>query len=418
MRPPVNRLLGSHALAAVAMSLPWPWLLVLVWDETHSPALLGLTAAARMLPYVVCSWWAARVGDRHPRDRVVRATVVGRLVLLAGVPAAVAAHEVAVAVVLAALAVAVATPAYPALAAAMPEAAGADSDRATDLLVTIEVASFVVGPAFGGVLLAVPALIAPLALAGTSAALLLLAGVRLAAPRERRGSDRPGGTWATVRASSSVRRSLVLMSSLNLVLAAAGVTLVLTARGSWTGWWTPDTAYGVASGALGFGALAAPSLSRCGSTGWSRVRAGVLLLSGSLAAVALSPTVLWALLPLVLAGAAAVHAESAATGIVQHEADDDVRASLFGLADACMVGAAMLGALVAPVLADMVGPALMLGALALLALSTIAVTARPRESFAVVAQLRPTTTVPPISSSLSTTTAKPADAKSPDVRSA
>ena len=171
MRAPVDRLLGSHALAAIALSLPWPWLLVLVWDETHSPGLLGLAAASRMLPYVVCSWWAARVGDRYRRDRVVRATIVARLVLLGAVPVAVAFDQVAVAVVLAALAVAVATPAYPALAAAMPDAAGDDSDRATELLVTIEVASFVVGPAFGGLLLAAPALVAPFSVLGTAAAL-------------------------------------------------------------------------------------------------------------------------------------------------------------------------------------------------------------------------------------------------------
>ncbi len=417
MRPPVNRLLGSHALAAIAMSLPWPWLLVLVWDRTHSPGLLGLTAAARMLPYVVCSWWAARVGDRHRRDRVVRATVVARLVLLAGVPAAVAFDRIAVAVVLAALAVAVATPAYPALAAAMPHAAGEEAGRATDLLVTIEVASFVVGPAFGGVLLAVPALIAPLAIAGLTAALLLLAGVRLA-PAQQRPAGLRGGTWAAVRGSSPIRRSLVFMSLLNLVLAAVGVTLVLMARGAWTGWWTPDTAYGVASGALGFGALAAPSLTRCGSTSWARSRAGVLLLGGALAVVAVSPTVLWALLPLLLVGAAAVHAESAATGIVQHEADDDVRASLFGVADACMVGAAMLGALAAPGLAAAAGPAVLLGALALLTVATTAVAARPAQAVALVSQLRPSTAVPPISSSVSTTTAKPADPNSSAVRSA
>jgi len=417
MHAPVTRLLGSHALAAIAMSLPWPWLLVLVWDETHSPALLGLTAAARMLPYVACSWWAARVGDRHRRDRVVRATLIGRLVLLAGVPAAVALDQIAVAVALAALAVAVATPAYPALAAAMPDAAGEDSARATDLLVTIEVASFVVGPAFGGVLLGVPVLIAPLALAALVAALVLLVGVRLA-PAERRTSARRGSTWAAVRGSSPIRRSLILMSLLNLVLAAVGVTLVLMARGAWTGWWTPDTAYGVASGALGFGALAAPSLTRCGSTSWGRSRAGVLLLGGALAAVAVSPTVLWALLPLLLVGAAAVHAESAATGVVQHEADDDVRASLFGVADACMVGAAMLGALAAPALAAAAGPAVMLGALAALTAATTVVAARPPETVADVSQLRPTTTVAPISSSVSTSAARPADAKSSAVRSA
>jgi hypothetical protein len=148
------------------------------------------------------------------------------------------------------------------------------------------------------------------------------------------------------------------------------------------------------------------------------VRAGVLLMGGALVAVSVSPTVLWALLPLLLAGAAAVHAESAATGVVQHEADDDVRASLFGLADACMVGAAMLGALVAPVLAGAVGPAVMLGTLAVVAVATTAVTVRRVEPVAQVAQLRPTTTVPPMSSSVSTSTTSPADAKSSVVRSA
>ena len=417
MRPPVDRLLGSHALAAIALSLPWPWLLVLVWDETHSPGLLGLAAASRMLPYVVCSWWAARVGDRYRRDRVVRATIVARLVLLGAVPVAVALDQVAVAVVLAALAVAVATPAYPALAAAMPDAAGEDSDRATELLVTIEVASFVVGPAFGGLLLTAPALVAPLSVVGTAAALALLTGVRLAPPA-RRTSQTRGGAWGAVRRSAPIRRSLALMSLINLVDVALGVTLLLMARGSWTGWWTPDTAYGVASGALGFGALAAPALARCGSSLWSRARIGVLLMAGAVAVVAMSPSVAWALLPLVLVGAAAVHAESAATGIVQTEAEDSVRASLFGLADACMVGAAMLGALAAPALAELVGPAVLLGALALVALASSLVVARPRETSPDVAQLRPTTTVPPMSSSVSTSPASPTAAKSPSVRSA
>ena len=51
------------------------------------------------------------------------------------------------------LAVAVATPAYPAVVAAMPGVAGDQYRRATHLLVTIEVGSFVVGAALGGLLL-------------------------------------------------------------------------------------------------------------------------------------------------------------------------------------------------------------------------------------------------------------------------
>jgi hypothetical protein len=419
MRPQVVRLLAGHALASVAMSLPWPWLLVLVWDRTHSPGLLGLAAAARMLPYVACSWWAARVGDRHRRDVVIRTTIAARVVLLAAVPCAVGLHEVAVAVVLAALAVAVATPAYPALAAAMPGAAGTEAERATDVLVTIEVASFVVGPAFGGLLLAVPWLVAPLSVAGSVAAFTLLVGVRLA-PATRRTTGSGGGTLAELRRSSAIRRALVFMSLLNLVDVAAGVTLLLMARGAWTGWWSPDTAYGVASGALGFGALAAPALSRLGSDGVRRSQLGVLLMGVALSAVALAPTVLWALLPLVVAGAASVHAESAATGIIQIHARDDARASLFGLADACMVGAAMVGALVAPLLASGIGPTVLMSVLALAALACTAVVGgRVRElAPSSVSQLRPATTVPPISSSVSTVAASPADANSSSVRSA
>src|SRR3954451_7803001 len=142
MRPPVARLLASHALASVAMSLPWPWLRVLVWESTHDPALLGLTAAARLAPYVACSWWVSRIGDRLGRDVVVRATIVGRLVLLTLVAVVLAADQPIAGVALATAAIAVATPSYPALAASVPAAAGPDADRVTELLVTIEVAGF------------------------------------------------------------------------------------------------------------------------------------------------------------------------------------------------------------------------------------------------------------------------------------
>jgi len=413
MRAPVVRLIGSHALAAVAMSLPWPWLLVLVWDGTHDPRLLGVAAAARMIPYVACSWCAARLGDHLRRDVVVRATVAGRLVLLTAVPVAVALGSVATAVVLAALAVAVATPAYPALAAAMPDFAGPGADRATDVLVTVEVASFVVGPAFGGLLLAVPWLVAPAAVLATAVALALLTGIRLAPAARRTTSG--GGIRAELRRSAPLRRALVLMALLNLVLAALGVSLVLMARGDWTGWWTSDTAYGVASGALGFGALAAPSLAGLGHAPVGRARAGVVLLALTVLVLAASPTVLWALLPLVVAGASAVHAEAAATGIVQEAARDEVRASMFGLADTCMVGAAMLGALVAPELAVRVGPAVLVAGLGVVAAASALVVRRvPAQA----GQPRPSTTVAPASSSETTSAENPAAVTNPTVRSA
>ena len=118
--PSVRRVLASHALASAAMSLPWPLLMLLVWRSTHSDLWLGVTAAARMAPYVALSWWVPRLADRLSRDRLVRATLVLRCALLLGVTVATALDAVVVAVLLATVTVAVATPAYPALAAGMP----------------------------------------------------------------------------------------------------------------------------------------------------------------------------------------------------------------------------------------------------------------------------------------------------------
>ena len=100
-------------------------------------------------------------------------------------------------------AIAAGTPAYPALAAAMPDLAGAARRRATDTLVTIEVASFVVGPALGGLMLA-PATRPYLPVTSvvlTLVALVLLRGVDLPAPST---SSRPSTVRSVLR---TARRS-------------------------------------------------------------------------------------------------------------------------------------------------------------------------------------------------------------------
>ena len=63
----------------------------------------------------------------------------------------------------------------------------------------------------------------------------------------------------------------------------------------------------------------------------------------------------WALLPLALAGAAAVSVEAAATSVLQEAIDDDVRATVLGLNDSIIIGAALVGSLLAPVSVELVG---------------------------------------------------------------
>ena len=59
----VRRVLAAHALRLRRDSLPWPLLLVLVWDRYRRPAgalIVGLAGAARMAPYVLLSWAVGR----------------------------------------------------------------------------------------------------------------------------------------------------------------------------------------------------------------------------------------------------------------------------------------------------------------------------------------------------------------------
>jgi MFS family permease len=352
MKARTTRALASHALAATAMSLPWPLLMVMVWHDTRSDVLLGVTGAARMAPYVALSWWVARLADRHRRDRLVRLTLGVRTLLLGGVAVALAAGRPGPGIAMATLAVAVATPAYPALAAGMPQLAGPASTRATDLLVTVEVSSFVVGPALGGLLLGAPALVGPVAVLMTAASCLLYTGVRQPRPVAVVPRPRRTGT-ATAWTTATTRRALTVLVVLNGVVAATGVTLLPLAEIRWEDWeWGHATAYGVLTGALGLGALGGPLLRGVGRTVGARMTVALGVVGGALACAGVAPAVGWAVPPLLLVGAAAVSAESAATTLLQESVPDCRRAGVLGMADSAMVTAAMVGALLAPPLAN------------------------------------------------------------------
>ncbi len=386
MTAPVSRVLASHALASVAMSLPWPMLLVLVWQQTGSETWLGVAAASRMAPYVALSWWVARLADRRRRDRLVRVTLVARVALLLAASLAIASGAVAAAVVLCTLAVAVATPAYPALAAGMPRLAGAGSQRATDLLVTIEVASFVVGPALGGLMLGVPWLVGPASVVAAVAAWALYLGIRQPRPEQLgvsvappAGSLTPTTNAAAVGDARRTRLALSVLVLANLVVAATGIALIPLAEQTWDlhPWgWDDATVFGVATGALGFGALGGPLLRRRVDLLGTRLRRGMALAALGLLLVTVAPTMLLACAPLLLVGASAVGVEAAATELLQRAVPDERRAGVLGVGDSVMVLAALVGALVAPTLAAWWGPRALLAALASLCLVALGLVTR------------------------------------------
>ena len=360
-----RRLVGSHALGATAISLPWPLLLADVWSTTGSDAWLGLTGAARLLPYVLLSTAAGILADRVLRSTVLRWSAAARTLLVAGAATALLADQLVAAVVVAALAVAVSTPAYPASAAALPGIAGSRTGRLTDLLVTVEVSAFMVGPAMGGVLLGlgIGDSAMPVAAALATGSWVLLRGLRCA-PVPGDPTQPTGGRLAVVLSSPGVPAAIAVVSLHNFVEGAAGVALLSLSHEHWA---AGDAGFGIGTAALGFGALAAPLVAHA-----LRMRAALAVSAAGLGLAGALPAVATAAGPLVVAGAAGTVVECASTEVLQRSVPDRVLAFSLGLSDAIMVLAAMLGALVAPWLAGALGPVPLFVTLALaLALASV-----------------------------------------------
>lgn len=357
----VRGLLVVHGLSATAMGLPWPALLVAVWETTHSEWWLGVAGASRLAPYVLLSWLAGRCADRWDRARCLRFSLVARVVLTAIGAAGYVAGSIEVALVAGCLTVAAGTPAYPALAAEMPNLAGPANDRATGLLVTIEVAAFFVGPAIGGLALgwgwAVASMwlaVALMAAAAIGFGRVTWTHVQLPAAVEDVDPE-PLGRLLLV--SPRARAGLVVVAVNNAVDGVVSIALLPLAVEAWH---QGSAAFGLATAALGLGALFAPVLLRVWGLGLRAGRYSVLLFTGCLVAVAVSVGLAWAVLPIVVIGASSVQLEAVSTALMQEGVPDRARSSLLGLADSVMVGSAAATAAVTPFLTDLVGSRIVL----------------------------------------------------------
>ena len=253
----VGRHLASFAAASLALSLPWPLLLVLAWDQygdgPHGPLVVGLTAAAGMLPYVLLSWVVGSLGDRivgtdcwqRPwsslgvpgpscrgpprrgtaagscRGRACRRLRDSRLSGGRGIDARIG---------------------------------GSAKRRATEALVTIEVAARVVGPALGGLLLMPPTrpFIASVAVALTLLATVLAWRVPLPGPTtDRRTREAVSGMIRVVLRAPKVLAALAVGGMLNIVGSATVVALLPLSHEVWR---QGDSGFGVATAWFGFGA--------------------------------------------------------------------------------------------------------------------------------------------------------------------
>ncbi len=197
-----------------------------------------------------------------------------------------------------------------------------------------------------------------------------LAGLRSPAPRPSI-TEFGRGRLAVVLGTPGVPAAIAVVVVHNFVESVAGVALLSLSH---TYWQAGDQGFGVGTAALGFGSLAAPLVA-----GVLRMRGSLLVSAGGFGLGGVLPGLAAAAGPLAVAGASGTVVECISTEVLQRSLPDRMRAFALGLADAVMVAAAMLGALVAPWLASMLGPVALFVTLAC-ALVMVAVGLRPTGS--------------------------------------
>ncbi|MGZ4708659.1 MAG: MFS transporter, partial [Acidimicrobiales bacterium] len=232
-------LLAGHAASSVGQTLGAVAVAGVLYARTGQIAWVTAAAAARLVPYVLASAAAGVLADRRDRRQVLVWSCVARAVLVAGLTGGVvAAAPPALLVGLVFAATLAGTPCYPALAAAIPTVVPTDDlAPANGLLTTIETGGFMVGPAVGGVVLAVgsPGLALGLdALAFVVALVLFLPVGVLPATSVAEASDSFGGALVaglrTIFGSGRVLAPMLLVVSVNLVYGGSLVCLAAYAR--------------------------------------------------------------------------------------------------------------------------------------------------------------------------------------------
>ena len=354
-------------LSALAVSKVGDWLYnlalaVLVYDRTHSPLWVGVTTAARVVPFVVLGPVGGVLSDRFDRRRIMIASDVIRLALMLLLAAAAAAGlPIMLAPVIAALATAASALYLPCVSAVIPRlvrdedlpGANAAGSAVTGL-------GIIAGPALGGILLLLGSPATAIALNALTFGLSALAVLAIRAGdvfRAAWSADRPAGLLrqvaqgaAALRAPPEALRLVGADITCGLVYGFQTVLLLMVSRQIGLG----THGYGYLFAGIGAGGLAGTALaSRASRSSHPRWILAAVGLPTALLAVAHWPAV--AILLAGLAGTGALVVEILTDTCLQRALDEDVLGRAYGLALPASIGGIVAGALIAPVLARTLG---------------------------------------------------------------
>jgi len=326
---------------------------------------VGLVALVRLLPAAIIAPFAALLGDRFHRKRIMVAADLARVCAMAGAAAAVFAGAPDVTVyALAAIAAVTGTAFGPAQSALLPSLARSPEEltAANATSTTLESVGFFVGPALGGLLLAVTSVGAVFTLA---AALFLWSAFVLG----RIGSDSRGGpgiegdsilreALAGFRAIAAERRLRLIVGLYGAQTLAAGILRVLLVVTAFQVLDLGPSGVGFLNSAVGIGALAGMlvMLTLIGTSRLAAVfRLGILLWGVPLVLLGIWPSVAAAVILLGVLGVGNTLVDVAGLTLLQRAAPDEVRARVFGVLESVFLGTIAIGAILAPLLTSALG---------------------------------------------------------------
>jgi len=350
-----------------AITAYWAFIIALsvyAYDEGGAAA-VGLVGLVRVLPAFVAAPFAGMLGDRYPRERVMFLISVARAIFMAATAAVLfAGSPIWLVYTLAGGVALTASMVRPMQSALLPQLARTPEElTAANLVVTtIESSGIFLGPAIGGLLLAATNTQTVFAAAAGTFLLsgLLVAGIKVQAAAERKKGEEGFfreffAGFGAIGGDRNLRLIIGLYGAQTLIAGALNVLIVVAALELLD---LGESGVGFLNSAVGvgglFGAVAAFAL-----VGRQRLASdfglGLILWGFPIALIGVFPDPPIALILLGLVGVGNTVVDVAALTLLQRTVPDEVLTRVFGVVQSVFVATLGIGAIVAPLLIELVG---------------------------------------------------------------
>jgi MFS family permease len=345
----------------------WVFIIALslfAYDEGGAAA-VGLVGLLRVLPAVIASPFAASLGDRYARERVLVAVNVARTLAIAFAAALAFADAPPVTVYLLAGVVGMLQSIFrPTQSALLPLLARTPEELTASNLVltTIEALGIFLGPAVGGLLLAATSTDTVLAVSSVAFLLsaLLVSRIHVSREAEQTFSREPWGQrmfagFTTIWRDPGLRVIVVLYGAQTLVAGALNVLIVVTALELLD---IGEAGIGFLNSAVGIGGLAG-GFAAAALVGRRRLASdfgiGLVLWGVPIALIGIYPQPPVALILLGVVGVGTILVDVSGITLLQRSVPDEVLSRVMGVVQSVFVGTLGLGAILAPLLIEGLG---------------------------------------------------------------